>query len=74
MATLDGSTLLSSITEDERSKAMVDGIGRWLRDAGSVAHATRRENFDSFPGDRLGNSQGLRNRLQKMLGVELPRS
>ena len=55
-------------TEDERSRAMVAGIAQWLA-ALQPGPAQRRELFDSFPGDRLGNSQGLRNQLREMLGV-----
>lgn len=62
---------LSPATEDERSTAMVDGIARWLAAAGAVGavRSSRRRGFESFPGDRLGNNQGLRNRLREMLGA-----
>ena len=62
---------LSPATEDERSTAMVDGIARWLAVASAVGkvRSSRRRGFESFPGDRLGNNQGLRNRLREMLGA-----
>ena len=72
MAAMNAMAQLEPVTEDERSKAMVDGIARWLNAAGygSAIRQARRQNFDSFPGDRLGKSQGLRNQLRKMLGAK----
>jgi hypothetical protein len=50
---------------------MIDGIARWLKVTGSVdtLRNERRRKFDSFPGDRLGNNKGLRDRLRLMLGA-----
>jgi hypothetical protein len=60
---------LQPATEDERSTTMVASIARWLGATSSEARDARRRQFDSFPGDRLGNSQGLRNRLRELLGI-----
>ena len=62
---------LSEATEDERSIAMVAGIASWLKLQTARSADARRQKFDSFPGDRLGNSQGLRNQLRSMLGALL---
>ena len=40
-------------------------------DVEELSADARRQKFDSFPGGRLGNSQGLRNQLRSMLGALL---
>ena len=62
---------LSEATEDERSIALVAGIASWLKLQTARSADARRQKFDSFPGGRLGNSQGLRNQLRSMLGALL---
>ena len=69
MATLQSTAPLPPATENERSKAMVAGIARWLVTL-QPGRAERRRLFESFPADDgLGISQGLRSELWEMLGI-----